>query len=114
MRAVVSGANGFIGRAVCETLLMHDAAVTALVRRTEAAAGLPAGAAPLLLADYADEAAARAQLPDGDCLIHAAGRAHVLARDQMAGAYRHANVEASCALARAAAARGYRRFVFHS
>jgi UDP-glucose 4-epimerase len=47
-------------------------------------------------------------------MIHAAGRAHVLAGDQQASAYRMANVEGPRSLAQAAAARGYRRFVFLS
>lgn len=112
MKAVVAGANGFIGRAICEALLAQGDAVTALVRRADAV--VPAGAALLALPDHTDEAAARAQLPAGDCLIHAAGLAHVLAGDHQLEAYREANVAGPCALARAAAARGYRRMVFLS
>ncbi|HEY4374132.1 MAG TPA: NAD-dependent epimerase/dehydratase family protein [Burkholderiales bacterium] len=114
MNVTVAGANGFIGRAICAALLAQGDAVTALVRRADAAADLPAGVAALALPDHTDEAAARAQLPAGDCLIHAAGLAHALAGDHQLEAYRAANVAGPCALARAAAARGYRRMVFLS
>ena len=114
MRVVVSGANGFIGEAICTALVARGDAATGMVRRAEAAAELPPRVAPLVLPDYADEAAVRAQLPEADCLIHAAGRAHVLTGKQEADAYRLANVEAPRVLARAAAARGYKRFVFLS
>lgn len=38
MRVVVTGATGFVGRALCRRLLAHDHAVTALTRDPEAAA----------------------------------------------------------------------------
>jgi UDP-glucose 4-epimerase len=114
MRVVITGANGFIGQAVCAALVERGHTTTAIVRRPDACTALPAGAARLVIGNYADRAALREQLPPGDCLIHAAGRAHVLSGDQQASAYREANVEGPRALAEAAAARGYRRLVFLS
>ena len=114
MRAVITGANGFIGHAICAALLARGHATTAIVRRQAAVADLPAGAVPLVIENYADAESLRQRLPAGDCLIHAAGRAHVLSGDQQASAYRQANVEGPRALARAAAALGYRRLVFLS
>lgn len=114
MRVVITGANGFVGQAVCAALVARGHATTAIVRRPDARAAVPAGATPLVIDDYADAAALRDRLPAADCLIHAAGRAHVLSGDQQASAYRAANVEGPRALAEAAAARGYRRLVFLS
>jgi nucleoside-diphosphate-sugar epimerase len=114
MRVAITGANGFIGRAICEALVGRGYATTAIVRREAALANLPPGAVPLMIENYADGELLHRTLPEGDCLIHAAGRAHVLAGDQQASAYRRANVEGPSALAQAAAARGYRRFVFLS
>lgn len=114
MKVAISGANGFIGHAICEALVARGYQTTAIVRRATAVPSLPPGAVPLVITDYADAELLRAHLPAADCLIHAAGRAHVLAGDQEASAYRMANVEGPCALARAAAMRGYRRFVFLS
>jgi UDP-glucose 4-epimerase len=114
MRVTITGANGFIGRAICSALLDRVYATSAIVRRAAALAGLPAAAAREVIEDYADPQLLRRLLPPGDCLIHAAGRAHVLAGDQQASAYRAANVAGPCALAQAAAAAGYRRMVFLS
>jgi len=113
-RVAVSGANGFIGRAVCAAALQRGCAVTGIVRRAAALDVLPAGTAPLLIVDDAQDAAPQAQLPVGDCLIHTAGRSHALHGEHLEAAYRSANLEAPLRLARAAAARGYRRFVFVS
>lgn len=114
MKVVITGANGFIGHAICEASLARGYDTTAIVRREAAVHDLPPGATPLVIGDYANADLVDALLPSGDCIIHAAGRAHVLAGDQQASAYRMANVEGPRALARAAAARGYRRFVFLS
>ena len=75
MKVTVTGANGFIGHAICAALVAQGHAATAVVRRQEAVAQLPAGITPMVIGDYADAAALRGQLPAGDCLIHAAGRA---------------------------------------
>jgi len=114
MKIVVTGANGFIGRAICAAAVARGDTCTGVVRRADAAAELPAGVAPLVLRDHADAQAALASLPAADCLVHAAGRAHVLAGDQEADAYHEANVHGPRVLAQAAAARGYRRFLFLS
>ena len=112
MHAVVTGANGFIGRAICAALLARGDATTGVVRRQAALAALPTGATPLLLPDYTDAAALLAHLPKAQCLIHAAGSASVSGPHLGAGP--HADVETPRALARAAAALGYQRFVFIS
>jgi len=112
MHAVVTGANGFIGSAICAALLARGDATTAIVRRQAALAAVPAGATPLLLPDYTDATALLAHLPRAQCLIHAAGSASV--RGPQLSNDPHADVEAPRALARAAAALGYQRFVFIS
>ncbi|WP_231941268.1 MULTISPECIES: UDP-glucose 4-epimerase family protein [Burkholderiaceae] len=111
MRIIVSGANGFVGRATCACLCDAGHAVTALVRR-------PGGCDPRvderLITD--DNFASLAPLPAADAFVHLAARVHVMndsAGDPMK-AYQAVNVEGSQHVARAALDAGVKRFVFVS
>jgi UDP-glucose 4-epimerase len=108
-RALVTGADGFVGRALCERLLAAGWGVTGAVRdRTRS---LPAGVThwpggPIETADWA------AVLPGHDTLLHLAARVPDVRGD--AAAYRRTNVEATVRLARAALRADVARFVFAS
>ena len=112
---LVTGANGFVGRALCSTLARHGHDVTALVRRT--------GAGVDGVRDWHHETADFVGLQDAwpaglspDCVVHLAARVHVMhdeAPDPLA-AFHATNVEGTLRVARAAQARGARRIVFVS
>ncbi|QIN62841.1 N-acetyl-alpha-D-glucosaminyl-diphospho-ditrans,octacis-undecaprenol 4-epimerase [Caballeronia sp. SBC1] len=111
MRVIVTGANGFVGRATCAALCDAGHDVTALVRR-------PGGCEPRVhervIAD--DNFASLAALPAADVLIHLAARVHVM-RDSAGdplGEYRAVNVQGSLNVARAALRAGVTRLVFIS
>ncbi|KQR85493.1 hypothetical protein ASG35_27300 [Burkholderia sp. Leaf177] len=111
MRIIVSGANGFVGRATCAALCDAGHDVTALVRR-------PGGCDPRvterLIAN--DNFASLAPLPAADAFVHLAARVHVMndsAGDPMKE-YRAVNVDGSINAARAARDAGVKRFVFVS
>lgn len=107
MKVLVSGANGFIGRALCSYLSSLGHAVVPAVRRTCDMAGEHV---------VGDEGSWRAALAGCDSVVHLAGRAHVM-RDQEVDplrAFRAANVDATLALAGRAVEVGVRRFVFMS
>ncbi|MFN0183110.1 MAG: NAD-dependent epimerase/dehydratase family protein [Aquabacterium sp.] len=112
---LITGAGGYIGSALCTHFVKNGVKVTALVRRGGRPA--PAGATPWLVDDLAEPwTADAADLSGIQTVIHCAGRAHVLrerAADPVA-AFRRVNVEATLALARAAATAGVRQFVFLS
>ncbi|MGE5088097.1 MAG: NAD-dependent epimerase/dehydratase family protein [Candidatus Levyibacteriota bacterium] len=114
----VTGATGFIGRALCEKAASRAQPVRALVRDgRRAAAVLPPGIeiveTDLETAGAADLTRA---LAGAGALVHLAGRAHVL--DERAAdpdaQYRRANVDATARLAEAAVAGGVARLVFAS
>lgn len=74
-RIVVTGANGFVGRAVCQALLADGHEVTGLVRR---AGGCVKGLSEWLHEDSDFAGLDQARWPGGDCVIHLAARVHVM------------------------------------
>ncbi|WP_323118369.1 UDP-glucose 4-epimerase family protein [Burkholderia alba] len=114
-RILVTGANGFVGRALCRVLLARGHTVTGLVRKS--------GSCVRGVAEWVDERADFHGLPDNwpegfaaDCVIHLAARVHVMddkAPDPQA-AFRESNVLGTQRVAQAAQRHGVRRFVFLS
>lgn len=110
MKVLVTGANGFVGRALCEHLASVGHIVTPVVRRQ---CGMPG---ELVIADMGDRQAWSESLKDCDSVVHLAARVHMMqdtASDPW-GLYRAVNVTATLALAQAAAATGIKRLVFLS
>ncbi|KVL26832.1 UDP-glucose 4-epimerase family protein [Burkholderia sp. MSMB1835] len=114
-RLVVTGANGFVGRAVCRRALDAGHTVTALVRR---AGGCIAGVREWVH-DAADFEGVDAGWPAdlvADCVIHLAARVHVM-RDESPdpdAAFDATNVAGTLRLAEAARHHGVRRIVYAS
>jgi nucleoside-diphosphate-sugar epimerase len=110
---LVTGASGFVGRALVERLLADGVPTLAAVR---GAAVLPAGARQVPAPNLGPDADWRAALDGVACVVHLAARVHVMrdgAADPLAE-YRRVNVDGTLALARQAAAAGVRRLVFVS
>lgn len=110
---LVTGANGFVGQAVCRRLGAAGNHVVAAIRPGRPAPpGVTVRAAPDLGAD----ADWRPLLAGVDAVIHLAARVHVMrdtARDPLAQ-FRAANTAATRTLAEQALEQGVRRFVFMS
>lgn len=117
---VVTGGNGFIGRALCAHFLAAGRRHRRLVRLrpAEAMGGGEAGAETLAMGDLAIAADAQldAALAGATAVVHLAGRAHVLAdtAPDPVACYEAANTQATARLAAAAARVGVQRFVFAS
>ncbi|MBP0593880.1 SDR family oxidoreductase [Paraburkholderia sp. LEh10] len=114
-RVIVSGANGFVGRALCRALIDAGHRVTGLVRRT---GGCVDGVTEWVDSsrDYADVANIWPANMKADCVVHLAARVHVMhdeAPDPDA-AFRATNVDGTLRLAAAAHQHGVPRFVFVS
>ena len=108
-RALVTGANGFVGRAICASWLASGGSVRASVR-----VGSPLIIPGIEVVD--DALAGSAKCNNIDIVIHCAARAHVLREhspDPLTE-YRRINRDATIELARAAAAAGVRCFIFMS
>jgi nucleoside-diphosphate-sugar epimerase len=120
MRILVTGANGFIGRATCAELSRRGHEVVAAVRRLDSARGVACARAvavgdigPASIHQLGDW---RAALAGVEAVVHTAAKAHAAARlgeREMAELFA-VNVEGTRAIAAAAAVAGARRFVFLS
>lgn len=113
-KILVTGASGFLGRAVVGHLAGAGRSVRAAARRD--AGGWPLGVEAVGSPDLSAGADWSAALSSVDAVVHCAARVHVLketAGDPLA-AFRAVNVEGTLALARQAVAAGVRRFVFVS
>jgi nucleoside-diphosphate-sugar epimerase len=112
---VVTGANGFVGRALCALALARGHTVTGLVRR---AGGCVDGVREWVheAPDFEGLASAWPIDLEADCIVHLAARVHVMheeAADSQA-AFDATNVAGSLRVAEAARQHGVARFVFVS
>ena len=110
---LVTGATGFVGRALVARLRSDGVPVTASVRQAVTEMD---GARIARVADLGPQTDWRAALDGCRAVVHCAARVHVMhdgASDPLA-TYRVANVEGTLALARQAAEAGARRFIFIS
>jgi len=113
MTTLVTGANGFVGSALCARLLRDGASVRAAVRSLNSQ---PGGAEAFAIRGLSSETDWTAALKNVEHVVHLAARAHVMSDrspDPLAE-FRRVNVEGTEALARQAAAAGVKRFVFLS
>lgn len=110
MKALVTGATGFVGTALCVRLAASGYEVVPAVRSKS---GLPH---EVVVGNLDVSTDWRPALAGCDAVVHLAARVHVMndtAQDPLA-LYRETNTEATLNLARQAAQAGVRRFVFIS
>jgi nucleoside-diphosphate-sugar epimerase len=110
VRILVTGASGFIGRRLCETLLLRDYEVVPAVRHGAVAGEIAVG-------NVGPETEWRHALtPIPDVVIHLAALINPTRRERadLIGLYRATNVEGTIHLARQAAAANVRRLIYLS
>lgn len=112
---LITGANGFIGKALCLELLSRDIDVVAVVRSLSTT-GLPDAVRQVVVADINAGTDWTEVLPGIDIVIHLAARVHVMqdtAADPLAE-FRKVNVAGTANLAAQASRVGVKRFIFIS
>jgi UDP-glucose 4-epimerase len=115
LSVVVSGASGFVGRAVSKAVIERGGSVIGLVRRSQTASQ---GVQERIIAgdDFAGVEACLPRDQKCDAVIHLAARVHLMHDTEVdpLAAYRKTNVDGSLRVASAAHAAGVRRLVFVS
>lgn len=113
---LITGANGFVGRALCQRLLTEGLDVRGAIRTDAQRLGMPAGVAVVAVGDINQSTPWMEALAGIDVVVHLAARVHVMAEkasDPLA-IFREVNVSGAESLARQAAASHVRRFVYIS
>lgn len=113
IKVAVSGANGFVGRAVLSRLIHENRSATAFVREGGAQ---QLGEIDVAVASLDDPTSWSGALRQCSVFIHCAGRAHITkgpGKDAL-HEFRDTNTDLTLALAKSAAAAGVKRFVFVS
>ena len=114
-KILVTGASGFIGQSLCKTLLKSGKSVRGVVRSLNSFSK-NTNIEYVAVGDIVYKKDWKNILADIDCIIHCAGRAHIMneTKSDSLKFYRSVNVDVTKQLAEQAASAGVRRLVFLS
>ncbi len=113
---LITGANGFVGRALCKRMAADGWQVHGSIRSAKHAASLPAAVKTVQINSIDGNTDWSGAVGGIDTIVHLAARVHVM-RDNEAdslAAFRRINVAGTARLARHAAEAGVRRFIYLS
>lgn len=110
---LVTGANGFVGKALCDYLARHDFQVKALTRTPN---DFGSNIQNIVCDDLDAESSLLEAIKGFDVVVHLAARVHVMqeSSDDALAAYRAVNVDLTLNLAKQAASVGIKRFIYLS
>ena len=114
MKIMLTGATGFIGKSLVFELLQQNFNVSIAVRQKTNL--FPCKVKQFVVGDFGDNPDFSASLAKVDCVIHLAGKAHVVdkTRASVLDEFRLINTDLTLNLARQAATAGVKRFIFLS
>ena len=112
-RILVTGANGFVGTALCHKLLAEKKySVRAAVRSSQKLMSLPDNIEFCVVGDIGPDTEWKKSLENIDVIIHLAGRAHIT--ESINREYYKVNTQGTGHLAKMAVETGVRRFIYIS
>lgn len=114
MKVLVTGATGFVGKALCHHLIERGSSVIGAVR-TMPTAPLP-NVDYRVVADLSRQTDWEMALSGSDAVVHCAARVHIMSETETdpLAVFRRVNVEGTTRLAEQAAEGGIKRFVYLS
>src|SRR4030067_9709 len=116
MKLMITGANGFVGQALCKRLAAEGRQLIGTVLSANDAAKLPEGVRTFQIESIGSDTDWSDALAGVDAVVHLAARVHVM-NDTVSDplfAFRQINVAGTERLARMAATTGIKRFVYIS
>lgn len=112
-RVLVTGATGFVGRTLCDTLAQSGYFVRAAVRGHRSVA--TGSAETVIVGEHNSQTDWRSALQGIDCIVHAAARVHILHYNPAnASLYEETNVRGTRHLAASCVQAGVGRFIYLS
>jgi UDP-glucose 4-epimerase len=110
---LVTGANGFVGQALCGEALKQQYSVITVTRKNF---HIPGQLQNVVIESYQESLALSNGLSQVDVVIHLAARVHVMneSENDALAAYRRVNVQNTLELASTAVAAGVKRFIYLS
>jgi len=116
MKILVTGANGFIGRALCERMKVDEYHVRGSIRDETQMTLLPLGVEAVQVGSICSETNWSKALDGIDRIVHLSARLHVLRENTVdpVAAFRKINVDGTKCLALQAVKAGVKRFVYLS
>ncbi len=113
MNVLLTGATGFIGKSLATTMLNTQCNVCVILRKK---ADFPDNVKQFCVGDFADNPDFYDALKGIDCVIHLAGKAHVIdkSKAKVLDEFRKINTDLTLNLAKQAADAGVKRLVFLS
>lgn len=109
----VTGANGFVGKFLCNVLKSSDKSIRGIVRTLDNSTN-SSKVEYVSVGDMSSEINWKEHLNGFDCIIHCAGKAHAMNEKKNTNAYHLINTEATKVLAEQAVNSGVKRFIFLS
>lgn len=112
MKILVTGANGFVGRALCAVLAKQGFNVIAVMRKQKSIAGCRT----IVVGEVNANTVWKDALKDVDVVVHLAARVHVMSENTQdpLSEFRDLNVAGTLHLANEAAKAGVKRFIYLS
>jgi len=116
MKILITGAHGFIGKALMKHLVSLNYQIIGAIRLSKHAERLPVEVTPLIIPSIGAETNWSVALRGIDTIIHLAGRAHVMKEkaSEPLISFRNINTFGTERLAKAAAFEGVKRLIFIS
>jgi len=112
MKVLLTGATGFIGQALVTELIRQSFSISIAVRQKSNL--FPDEVKQFVVRNFESDSDFSASLTGIDCVIHLAGKAHVIDKNKASvlDEFRLINTDLTLNLARQAAVAGVNRFVF--
>ena len=114
MKILITGATGFIGKALVAELIQQDFNISIAVRQKTSL--FPAEVKQFVVGNFESNPDFSTSLTEVDCIIHVAGKAHIIDKAQASvlDEFRNINTELTLNLAKQAIAAKVQRFIFLS